>query len=694
MPDTEAALRDTISLDTSQLDSVLEAPIAPLSEDVRLLLEESRAQAHVRHIGHLDASSESRERQLATYLAGIANAALLTGKESGYLIFDLSTSRVSYKPLGRRTPRVYRLTDLNQDERRDAIRQVAAKLINPDLEVGMIQEYEQQGYLSISAPGKYPCFVISHDGSRADDWALPMWDRESDTTPRDVLSDPVLSTTLFEIFFRRLCYQYGADVDEKRLLEQFAHQKPRSTSEFAGFLAGLLISINANERALAADALGQIAGLPNEAWPYVTHLLVALLEDEPEVAEKALLSIRRVGNEQSVRAIITRLDRHEGIDSIFRLVLDCVADLGSLEQEQWLTERAAATARDGSARRLVDHAIVRLRLRHGLNIYDDRARDVFIAHLDDFQYAQALQVLQRDGHRVCLPAAHRHYIISLLQSAVQRAAKIPLASWQPLEDILNGQLRTEGLGKDELDEIIRRWREAMDDIKASTAKEPIEWDNDSNAREVAWLLAELFYLAELQYLRGDVEGFLYRWGSFHEMLRPELLRRLGVTLTRLGSDVKYEWCKQHTDLAAQLKQRACAESKDSELYWRQCFKKDGTLDRNVKTLALPLCEILSEPRGDLQEGADLPTLMKKFAEIYRLRNDGTHRRAGDLQKAIENAYGASLESMLNDIKDLYLYVTNRPVGARSFRRLNIDVKWILDDADREYSLGSNTFSNL
>ncbi len=454
--------------------------------------------------------------------------------------------------------------------------------------------------------------------------------------------------------------QFTAALDEEtsasrnELIDTFQKHHVQSGMEFAGCLASLLLRTATEDRVLAARLLVRVGGIGEGATRLVAQLLTALLHDEPEVAIQAARSLENVGSEAHIPLLMQSFRHYSGNYEVLLPVLACIGELGSPQTVDHVLELYSITA-NTSVQQAIDAAIVRLYDRHYLPLFNPIHRERFLSQIDGFQYALALDTLTDHGTDLCLAVAHKRYLRGLTQYADYR---VKANQVEALEELNRLSSYREDKQDSALAQIVAKWKEE--------APTPDKNGSTQSVLAPIWRLAELFYLADIEYLTRNHEGFVTRLYNLIEQLSLRLLESLNVTLTR-RNDYYYldsEWIAHHQEVAKVVK------NQDS---------KRNLTDKVERVLTRLILE--AYPQNDrAREGADH---LLRFERLIKIRHKlpTAHGFDASNEETFVKAYGADFPTIIGDLRVFFQIATSCELGSNPYVDLNTDIRYVLISAD-------------
>ena len=674
---------------------------------------ESRG-SDLQFVSQLNLISETEERRLARQIAALANGAILRGSQYAYLVFGFLQSRLRASRQDGEAYQIREFGQLSLEETHRALLSILKRnLDRADNIILDVERHQGFGYLTISLECKAPIFSLEPDEVGEGRWILPLW---CQTTSREWETNDALAgrksgkikrtepTLLCEAFLLDQATRSQLNAESTgKLVEKLKQQKPATGSELAGFLAGLLLSPTVEERALAAETFAKVGGLKPKARELIARLLTAFLEDDPEVAKQAAESLRQLGDESHIDALMRSLECHRGYTDLFEIVVKSIGELGTPGARKHLLDLWQATA-EGTQRQAIDAAIVRLYQRHDIPLHDPQLRGKFETLIGTFQYQQALDLLRDNGRGICLAPEHRRYLITIVEYGMHRAQRAYKMAVDAVDSILDPMLRAEGSMGRALDDTVLR--ETLSDLRSdvSDLMRPAKAGSMDVSIELirARELTEKLYLAELGWFKRDYKNVADHICAFLEDVVPSLLsERFRVRFTQDGDRIQDAWLKAHSEIELVLREHGFVQENGktperkasrqllSALVDYFCNMPDtseseqsGELtgiddDAAVRDALDDTSE--SEQSGELTE---VPQIVSRLNRVYSLlRNPATHELGETTERRISEIYDASLDRMFSDARQLRKIAIGSSPRKNPFQALNQTILWLLKRAD-------------
>ncbi len=259
-------------------------------------------------------------------------------------------------------------------------------------------------------------------------------------------------------------------------------------------------------------------------------------------------------------------------------------------------------------------------------------REIFEAVADDFedmirihQYYAAMQILT--GHRNLLTQFWPH--IDTI------AALTKHARYRLNFNFENAEKALENISIALPADIDQRINDLHDQIKA---------------RDVAWVLAEEIFTAEIELSIDDYKDTLTAIITFREGLMRHYITVLGVKLDETRSRMDKAWFNKQHDLKAALKGSGVG----------------------ARSLLMPaaLSAILQHYAHSDRQVRRICKRLEKFNAIADLRNASVHHHMGVSRPAIASAYPGGIKEMIGELYALYADVTGAQVKINAYQQIN------------------------
>jgi hypothetical protein len=631
-----------------------------IPDEVRLCIQQDVLSEHIQKSPSVSIISQSDRIRFSGQVGAIANGALKNRARSGYLVFGYEMSKVKPVPQGSSITR--RLDQLKWEEFTTLLDDLAEELTEPTVALEPILTNDNRYVVvQITSPTGAPTFTKKVDEKGDLTWHVPLW-KAATKWQVESASDSERQR-LFE-YFVRLHFSGVVETEVfERVLRQLRGLAPSESNGFASFLAGLLIDTTPEIRAKTAEAFAYVGGLGSEVRPLISHLLLALLDDEGMVACRAAESLRHFGSEVQVELVVRAIERHTGEDNVVSAALRCVGELGSPSAIEQL-EKLYPSLSSFEARVAVDRAITRLYQRHHRPRYVPETRTRFIELFEVFQYTKADELLDSQGLDICLPKEHRSCLQALVRYGAHRLGLDHQRACQALDQLVLG--RAEG---NPLTEVVARWKDALREAVESTpepAKAPV-------AIVSSWLLAELFFVADVSYLSYNYAEWVARLCNFIEQAARYFASSRGVRLSANERKLDPGWVDGHPDVRQRLKAAG--------------HPPKGTINREGLCVVV---EGLGSPADK-----EVVQAIRRFNTLIELRHKGptAHGTAAITKETCATAYdGTDVSTIIEDVRHLYVLCTGLTLGENPFIALNRDLRWMLSSAD-EVPIAAARLSN-
>lgn len=640
---------DTATFLDESLARLFAAP-EDLPDEVRACLERGQLGPHVQKIPAPQITSEAPQRRLAAQIAAVANGALSLGMLNGYLVFERSGATLRFTDEGDNAPKTHQFDQLPLTDLSRIFSQLVESWLDPlgVLEVVLPQDsaFAHAAFLRVGVPKPNPVFAKTTDEHGHYRWFVPVWEPGDAWRLREADREEV--TSVFEAFIRGVLQENGVErAITEHILGVFHRLQPVASDELIGFFAGLFVRPEVEVRAAAAGSLIRIGGLGAEVKRLAAQLLVALVQDDPQVAVQAMASLQKLGGETQTESLVNGIRYHEGDTSTIRMALRCIGEIGSPSDIGKLTSLYETLPNECSPE--IDDAIARLYHRHDLRPFDLQTQMQFRESVRGFQYSRAAELLRVAPMKICPLREHRRLLQALVQYEDHRFMLNAEGARLAMEQTASVNQSSD----DGFKSVINRW--LTDDLPPSN-------ETLAPSTSTRKQLAELFFCAEVSFILLNYTDFSARLYNFVEQATRFVAREQGILLSADGKQIDHAWLDSDIRAAQQLKVKKLQPNKASRI---------------------SLCALL-ELYSDKEGIAEYIRLVNKFEPVVKLRHEApmAHGMQPVTQAACEKAYGTSVQSMIDDVRQLYQLCTGVELGENPFVALNLDVLWILDRANK------------
>ncbi|MEZ4705639.1 MAG: hypothetical protein R3A44_00450 [Caldilineaceae bacterium] len=643
---------------SAAIDRLKGSPIqseAILDIEAQRFLDQNAQDERVQQLHDLRLRSERDVEEFARRISATANGIVVKDSEYGVLFFRNSVLRVKHNIYDASSTYL----QLNLTKRHDRqlltnhLAEMVKRYVQPEINLQVINIPDTEySYLKLVTTASTPVYFRANSSSG---WRILMWMNSGNEKWRVHDIDSSWGEKLFKRYLQiesqELEYQLKENEDELPSEKRLKSWKIRTVDDFVAFLLTELLDSDIDTRILATSVLSQLKTVKIDSFPQLARLLLGLVEDEIEIATRAIRLLGQFGNRQIYHFLLRNYDNYPELE-LRKAIVQCLGEISPISERKMFLE-LWQSSKNEDLRSEFNAAMTRIFERSEIPRFDHQTREEFLSRVfeGEASYLLALDFLAQERGNICSSYEHFGKIYSLLEFA----------------DLLGNMQMSESLdklcayrefdeGKDELS--TQDW-----EAKIAILEKAIT-NYDEEEQRILVSLWKLNRFAE----RKDADGFVIQVARIVEPLLLYGLKKCGVVITERSGGynvLEKEWVAENSEFLSNSNiqiGRAYDKQYLNAWFMRQLLKEllrvqTTSYDRDEKFRTIELIDIT--------------------APLAEARNRLSHEEGIISIEDFEQEFG-SINDIFDIIMELFAALTEKELLENPIRNIPADVRSILE----------------